>query len=344
MKAIVCTEYGPPEVLQLKEVVKPTPKNNEVLIRVHATSVNFGDLMARNFKAVSPREFNMPFILWLPAKFSFGINRPKITIQGSELAGEIEAIGSDVKRFKKGDQVFGYAGLSFGAYAEYICLPETGAVAIKPSNLSYAEAVTLPYGAIMATSLLGKANIQGGQKVLINGASGGIGSVAVQLAKYYGAEVTGVCGTPRLEFVKSIGADKVIDYTKEDFTQNGETYDLIFDILGRSSFSKLKHSLKPNGIYLLASFKMKALLQMLWTSLTRSSQKVICAFANESPESLTRIKKLVEEGKIIAIVDKSFPLEQIAEAHRYVETGHKKGNVVITVGNGDRTQAERNEH
>lgn len=331
MKAIVCEKYGPPEVLQLKEVVKPTPKDNEILIRVHAASVNFGDLMARNFKAVSPRQFNMPFLLWLLAKLSFGINQPKITIQGSELAGEIEAIGKDVKRFKKGDQVFGYPGLSFGAYAEYICLPEAGTVALKPSNLSYEEAVTLPYGAIMATSLLGKANIQRGQKVLINGASGGIGSMAVQLAKHFGAEVTGVCSTPRLEFVKSLGADKVIDYTKEDFTQNGETYDLIFDILGRSSFSKLKRSLKPNGVYLLASFKTKALLQMLWTSLTGSNQKVICAFANETPESLVFVRKLVEEGKVKAIVDKSFPMEQAAEAHRYVVKGQKKGAVVITI-------------
>jgi len=331
MKAIVCTKYGPPEVLQLKEVVKPTPKDNEVLIRVHAASVNFGDLMARNFKSVSPRKFNMPLFLWLPVKLSFGINQPKITIQGSELAGEIEAIGKDVKRFKKGDQVFGYPGLSFGAYAEYICLPEAGTVALKPSNLSYEEAVTLPYGSIMATSLLGKANIQRGQKVLINGASGGIGSMAVQLAKHFGAEVTGVCSTPRLEFVKSLGADKVIDYTKEDFTQNGETYDLIFDILGRSSFSKLKRSLKPNGIYLLASFKTKALLQMLWTSLTGSNQKVICAFANKTPESLVFVRKLVEEGKVKAIVDKSFPMEQTAEAHRYVEQGRKQGNVVIAI-------------
>jgi len=331
MKAIVYTKFGPPDVLQLKEVVKPTPKDNEVLIRVHAASVNFGDLMARNFKAVSPRKFNMPFLFWLPSKITFGLRKPNITILGSELAGEIEAVGKDVKRFKKGDQVFGYPGLSFGAYAEYICLPEAGTVALKPSNLSYEEAVTLPYGAIMATSLLGKANIQRGQKVLINGASGGIGSLAIQLAKHFGAEVTGVCSTPRLEFVKSLGADKVIDYTKEDFTQNGETYDLIFDILGRSSFSKLKRSLKPNGIYLLASFKTKALFQMLWTSLTGSKQKVICAFANETPESLAFVKKLVEEGKVKAIVDKSFPMEQAAEAHRYVEQGRKQGNVVIAI-------------
>ena len=331
MKAIVFTEYGSPDVLKLEEVEKPTPKDNEILIRVYATPVNFGDLMARNFKAVSSSKFNMPFLFWLPAKVSFGLNKPHITILGSELAGEIEAVGKDVKKFEKGDQVFGYSGLNLGAYAEYICLPEAGAVALKPSNLTYEEASTLPYGAIMATSLLGKANIQRGQKVLINGASGGIGSMAVQLAKHFGAEVTGVCGTPRLEFVKSLGADKVIDYTKEDFTRNGETYDLIFDILGRSSFSRLKRSLKPNGIYLLASYKMKALLQMLWTSITGGKQKVICAFANETSESLDFVKKLVEEGKIKAIVDRSFPMEQAAEAHRYVEEGHKQGPVVIAI-------------
>ena len=267
----------------------------------------------------------MPALLYLPSRMAFGWNKPKINILGSELAGEVEAVGKDVTKFKAGDQVFAYLGMNMGANAEYVCIPESGTVALKPSNLNYEEASTLPYGAIMATSLLGKANIQRGQKVLINGASGGIGSMAVQLAKHFGAEVTGVCGTPRLEFVKSLGADKVIDYTKEDFTQNGETYDLIFDILGRSSFSKLKRSLKPNGIYLLASFKMKALLQMLWTSLTGSKQKVICAFANETPESLVFVKELVEEGKIKAIVDKCFPMEQAAEAHRYVEEGSQAG-------------------
>jgi NADPH:quinone reductase-like Zn-dependent oxidoreductase len=334
MKAIIFTEYGSPDVLKIKEVAKPTPKDNQILIRVHATSVNFGDLMARNFKAVSLREFNMPAPLYLPSRMAFGWNKPKINILGSELAGEVEAVGKAVTKFKAGDQVFAYLGMNMGANAEYACIPESGSVALKPVNLSYEEAATLPYGAIMATSLLAKANTLAsvrGQKVLINGASGGIGSMAVQLAKHFGAEVTGVCGTPRLEFVKSLGADKVIDYTKEDFTQNGETYDLIFDILGRSSFSKLKHSLKPNGIYLLASFKMKALLQMLWTSITGSKQKVICAFANETAESLVFVKGLAETGEIKAIVERCFPLEQAAEAHKYVEEGHKKGNVVITV-------------
>lgn len=331
MKAIVFTEYGSPDVLKIKEIEKPSPKDNEILVRVHATPVNFGDLMARNFGNITLSEFNMPAPLYLPSRMAFGWSKPKVNILGSELAGEVEAVGKAVTKFKAGDKVFAYAGMGMGANAEYVCIPESGTVALKPANLTYEEAATLPYGAIMAVSLLAKANIQRGQKVLINGASGGIGSMAVQLAKYYGAEVTGVCGTPRLEFVKSLGADKVIDYTKEDFTQNGETCDLIFDILGRSSFSRVRRSLKPNGIYLLSSFKMKALLQMLWTSLTGTKQKVICAFANETAESLELVKKLVEEGKVKAIVDKSFPMEQAAEAHRYVEGGHKQGNVVITI-------------
>lgn len=331
MKAIVFTEYGSPDVLKIKEVAKPTPKDNEILVNVNAASVNFGDLMARNFGNITLSEFNMPAPLYLPSRMAFGWNKPKVNILGSELAGEVEAVGKDVKKFKVGDQIFAYAGMGMGANAEYVCIPESGSVALKPANLTYQEAATLPYGAVMAASLLAKANIQRGQKVLINGASGGIGSMAVQLAKYYGAEVTGVCGTPRLEFVKSLGADKVIDYTKQDFTQNGETYDLIFEILGRSSFSRVRRSLKPDGIYLLSSFKMKALLDMLWTSLTGSKQKVICAFANETPDSLIFVKKLVEEGKIKAIVDKSFPMEQAAEAHRYVESVYKKGNVVITM-------------
>ena len=330
MKAIVCTEYGTPDVLQLKEVAKPAPKDNEILIRVFATSVNFGDLMARNFKAVSPREFNMPFVLWLLAKISFGLNQPKISIPGSEFAGEIESVGTTVKRFKPGDQVFGFSSQIFGAYAEYLCLPEDGVLTKKPENLTYEEAAVVPYGAIMALNLLRKAKIQPGQKVLIHGASGGIGSAAVQIARHFGAEVTGVCGTPRLEFVRSLGADQVIDYTREDFTRNGESYDLIFDILGKGSFSRIKNSLKPDGILLYASFKVKQLLQMLWTSFA-GSQKVMCAIAPGSTEDLIAVKELIEAGKIKAIIDRCYSLEQTAEAHRYVETGHKKGNVVITV-------------
>ena len=330
MKAIVYTEYGSPDVLHLKEVEKPAPKDNEILLRIHATTVNFGDMLARNFNAVSPRQFNMPVLFWLPARLAFGLRKPRKHILGSEFAGEIEAVGAAVTRFKKGDQVFGYVGEGMGAYAEYRCMPEDGCVAIKPANLSYAEAAVIPYGSIMALSLLRKAKIQPGQKVLINGASGGIGSAAVQLARYFGAEVTGVCGTPRLEFVKTLGADHVIDYTKEDFTQSGETYNLIFDILGKSSFSRCKKSLKSKGIQLFASFKMKQLFQMLWTSLI-GDKKVICAIAPGSLADLISVKELVEAGKITAIIDRCYPLEQAAEAHRYVEQGHKQGRVVITV-------------
>jgi NADPH:quinone reductase-like Zn-dependent oxidoreductase len=330
MKAILYTEYGAPDVLKLTEVAKPAPKVDEILVRVHATSVNFGDIMARNFIAVTPRTFNMPWLLWILAKLSFGLSKPKTTILGSEFSGEIEAIGKDVKRFKPGDQVFGYLGQSMGAYAQYLCMPENGCLAIKPANLTYEQAAVIPYGAIMALNLLRKVNIQPGQKVLIHGASGGIGSAAVQIAKHFGAEVTGVCGTPRLEFVKSLGADHVIDYTQEDFTQNSETYDLIFDILGKSSFSRCKNSLKPKGIHLFASFKMKQLFQMLWTS-RASSRKVICAIAPGSTEDLLSVRKLIEAGNIKAIIDKHFPLEQAAEAHHYVETGQKKGHVVLTV-------------
>ncbi len=331
MKAIVYTKYGPPEVLQVKEVAKPAPKENEILVRIAAASVNYGDLVARNYKAISPREFNMPLLFWLMAKISFGISKPRTTILGSEFAGEIAAAGKAVTRFKPGDQVFGYLGQSMGTYAEFLCIPEDGCVAIKPANMSCEEAAVAPYGAIMALNLLRKMDIQAGDKVLINGASGGIGSAAVQLAKYFGAEVTGVCGTPRLEFVKSLGADKVIDYTKEDFTKSGETYDLIFDVLGKSSFSSCKRVLKQNGRYLLASFKMKQLFQMLWTA-KFGSQKVICAIAPGSVEDLNSVKALIEAGKLKSIIDRRFPMEQAGEAHRYVETGKKQGQVVITMG------------
>ena len=244
MKAIVYTAFGPPEVLQLKEVEKPAPKDNQVLIKIYATSVQYGDLVARNSRNISPREFHMPFLFWLINKVVFGFRKPKVNILGAELAGVVEAVGKDVKRFKEGDQVFGYVGPSMGANAEYLCMPEDGMVAIKPANMTYEEAAVVPYGAFVALNLLRKVNNQSGGKVLIKGASGGIGSAAVQLAKHhFGAEVTGVCGTPRLEFVKSLGADKVIDYIQEDFTQRGETYDLIFDILGVSSFSRCKSSL-----------------------------------------------------------------------------------------------------
>ena len=335
MKAIICTKYGPPEVLQLKEVEKPIPKNNEVLIKIHAASVNYGDTLARNFKEISPGKFNMLFLFWFFAKIYFGFRKPNITILGSDFAGEIESTGKDVISFKQGDQVFGYLGQNMGAYAEYLCMPEDGCVALKPTNMTYEEAAVVPYGAIMALNLLRKMNIKPGQKVLVNGASGGIGGAAVQLAKYFGAEVTGVCSTPRLELVRSLGADSVIDYTKEDFTQSGKTYDLIFDILGKSSFSRCKSSLSQNGRYLLASFKMRQLFQMLWTGMI-GSKRVICAIAPGSKEDLISVKELIEAGKIKSIIDRRYPLEHIAEAHRYVEEGHALGRVVITIEHNTR--------
>jgi NADPH:quinone reductase-like Zn-dependent oxidoreductase len=331
LKAINYEEYGSPEVLKIKETDMPVPKDNEILIRVHATSVNYGDLVARKFKYVTWREFNMPTPLLYLSRLMFGWNKPKKKILGSEFAGEVEATGKSVKQFTKGDPVFGYVGQNMGTNAEYMCMPENGTVAIKPENISYEEACVIPYGALMAMNHLRKVNVKKGQKVLINGASGSIGSAAIQLVKYYGAEVTGVCGTPRLEFVKSLGADKVIDYTKEDFTQNGKTYDVIYDILGKNKFDKCKNSLTDNGIYLLASFKMKQILQMLWTKLSGSKKKVICALATDTVEDLNKIKELVRIGEIKTIIDKIFPMDKAVEAHRYIEEGQKKGNVVITL-------------
>lgn len=331
MKAIVYSEYGAPNVLRLADVETPMPKNDEIRVRVRATSVTIGDLWARNFKAISAREFSMPFPLWLPSRMFFGMSKPRISILGSEFAGEVESIGKDVRRFKQGDAVFGYRGQSMGANAEYLCIPENGMVTHKPVNMTYEEVAAVPYGALTALSLLRKVNVQAGQKVLVIGASGRIGSAAVQLAKYFGAEVTGVCSTAGVDFVKSLGADTVIDYTNEDFTQNGETYDLIFDVTRKSSFAKCENSLKPNGVYLLASFKMRQVFQMLWTSIL-GGRKVVCALSGENVKDLDFIKELIEAGKINSVIDKSYPLEQIAEAHRYAETGGKRGNVVITVG------------
>ncbi len=330
MKAIVYTEYGSPDVLHLQDVPQPTPQENEVLVRVHATNINFGDLIARDFGKVTIRKFWMPWPLWLPAKLAFGYRKPRKQILGNEFSGEIAAIGSAVTRFKIGDPVYGYRGQAMGTYAEYLCMRENGLIALKPANVTFEEAATIPYGALTALTLLRKLNIQPGQKVLINGASGGIGSYAVQFAKLFGAEVTGVCGTPRMASVKSLGADKVIDYTCEDFTQNGETYDLIFDVLGKSSFSRCKNSLNPNGRYALASFSMGQVGQMMWTKLV-GGKRVICGLSSENPEALAEITNLISEGKLKTIIDRRFPLEQTADAHRYVESGSKQGHVVITL-------------
>jgi NADPH:quinone reductase-like Zn-dependent oxidoreductase len=330
VKAIVYTEYGPPDVLKLAEVEKPVPKDDEILVKVYAASVKIGDIWARNIKAITPRRFSMPFPFWVLTRLMFGARRPKKKILGAEFAGEVEAAGPKVTLFKMGDLVFGYRGPAFGAYAEYLCVREKGLAALKPVNMTFDEAATVPYGAMAALNLLRKVKIQPGLRVLVNGASGGIGSYAVQLAKHYGAEVTGVCGAPRAAMVRVLGADHVIDYTKEDFTQSGRTYDVILDVLGKSSFSRCRNSLSENGIYLLASFKMPQLWQMLKTSLRRG-KKVVCALSSETTADLLHIRELAEAGKIKTIVDKRFPLGQTADAHRYMEAGRRTGNVVVIV-------------
>jgi NADPH:quinone reductase-like Zn-dependent oxidoreductase len=327
MKAVVWTKYGSPDVLQLKEVEKPAPNADEVLIRIYATTVTAGDCEIRNLK--------LPVFISFPMRIWLGFIKPrKNTIPGTELAGEIEAVGKDVKRFKEGDQVFGSAGMGFGANAEYICLPEEpgemeGGVALKPANMTYEEAATVPFGGRDALHFLRKGDIQRGHKILINGAGGSIGTFAIQLARYFGAEVTAVDSTAKLDMLRSIGADRVIDYTQEDFTKRGETYDVIFDVVGTLSLSRSDNSLKQSGTYLLAN-PASQMVQALWTRMT-SNKKVIMETASGTVADLIFLRRLIEAGEIRTVIDRRYPLEQIAEAHRYVETGQKKGNVVITV-------------
>jgi NADPH:quinone reductase-like Zn-dependent oxidoreductase len=325
MKAIVYHEYGPADVLKLAEVAKPTPKDNEVLIKVHAATVTAGDVNARGFTFVPPG-------FGLISRLAFGYRHPRKAILGVEVAGEIEAIGKDVTLFKQGDQVFGSTGTQLGAYAEYVCLPEDAALVHKPAHTTFEEAASVPFGATTALYFLRDiAKLHAGQKVLVIGASGGVGVFAVQLAKYYGAEVTGVCSTANLELVKSLGADKVIDYTTEDFTRNGETYDVIFDIVpGRASFAHDKVALKPNGLYLAGAGGLKEFAQMAWAGLT-GGKKVVAGMAPDRKKDLVFLTPLLEAGKIRAVIDRRYPFEQTAAAHRYVDTGRKKGSVVITI-------------
>lgn len=331
MKAIVYKEYGAPDVLKIQEVDKPVPQKNEVLIRVYATSVNYGDLIARNFKNVTAREFNMPYLFYVIARFSFGFSKPKKQILGNSFSGVVESVGDNVKRFRIGVPVFGFTGENMGAYAEYVCMPENGILAEKPENMTFQESSTVPYGAVMASGLLKNVNIKKEHKVLIVGASGGIGIAALQLAKnHYGAEVTGVCGTQKVEFVKNLGADRVIDYKKDDYTKSGDTYDFIIDILGKGSYASYKPLLKQNGTCLFASFKTSKLVQMAWTHIS-GDKKVVCALANPTTNDLIFIKGMIEEGRYKSIIDQSFTLEQTNEAHTFIEKGMNKGNVVINI-------------
>ncbi len=328
MKAIVWTKYGPPDVLQLKEVEKPSPKDNEVLIKVYAATASTADTEFRRLK--------LPLLFAIPLRLYLGLIKPtRITILGTEFAGEIVSAGKDVTGYKPGDQVFGYTGLGMGTYAEYMSLPEkpsgmAGVLGKKPVNMSYEEAAAVPFGGLEALHSLRKANIQRGQKVLIVGAGGSIGTYAVQLAKHYGAEVTGVDKPGKLEMLRSIGADHVIDYTQEDFTKSGQIYDVILDTIGKSSFSGSLRSLEENGTYLNANPGLLGGVRMRWAS-KKSSKKVIPWTAGYTANNLLAIKELIEAGKIKPVIDKRYPLEQTAEAHRYVEARHKKGNVVITV-------------
>jgi NADPH:quinone reductase-like Zn-dependent oxidoreductase len=323
MKAVIWTKYGPPEVLQLKEVPKPIPKDNEVLIKVHATTVTAGDCEIRRFE--------IPIEYWLFARLCFGLRKPKrVNIPGSELAGEVESVGRDVTRFSVGDQVFGSPEMSLGAYAEYKCLPEDGCITKKPANITYEEAACVPTGGLNALHYLRKGNIRDGQRVLIIGAGGSIGTIGIQLAKSYGATVIAVDSTDKLDMLRKIGADEVIDYTQQDYTKSGEIYDVIFDIVGKGTFSQSKELLKNNGIYLMGNPRIGERFRGRWTSMT-SGKKVISKIANYRVEDLNYLKELFEAGKIRSVIDRSYPLEQIVEAHRYVETGQKKGNVVIKV-------------
>lgn len=321
MKAIVYKKYGPPEVMKLMEVEKPVPGDNEILIKIYATTVTSGDSRLRRADPFLVRLFN-------------GLTAPKkTTILGNELAGRIEAIGKDVKLFKTGDEVFGQTGLGLGANAEYICLPEDGSLAIKPASITYQEAASIPFGGSTALHFLRKGNISKGQKVLIYGASGSIGTAAVQLANYFGADVTGICSTANLELVRTLGARHVIDYTKEDFTSRQEIYDIIFDTVGTSPFSGCINSLDKKGVYLRAvNMDPGPMVRTLLTPLF-SSKKVIGGIAVERKENIVFLKELIEAGKYKPVIDRVYPFEQTAEAHRYVDTGRKKGNVVVIVQN-----------
>lgn len=319
MKAMVYLKYGPPEVLQLREVSKPVPKDNEILVKIYASSVSSGDSRMRRADPFAARLFN-------------GLTRPKkVTILGNEFSGVVEAIGENVKLFVPGDPVYGQNGLVMSTNAEYITIAENGPVAIKPANLSWEEAAVIPFGASTALEFLKMGNISSGKKVLIYGASGSLGTAAVQLARYFGAQVTGICSTRNIKLVESLGAHKVFDYTLDDFSKNGQQYDIIFDTVGKSPFNKCLKALKPTGFYLRAvHISLSPIIKGLWTNMT-SKKKIVGGIVKESKENLDFLRELIETGKLKPIIDRSYPLERLAEAHSYVDKGHKIGNVAITI-------------
>lgn len=325
MKAWVYEKYGPPDVLELKEVEKPTPKDNEVLIKIYATTVTSADWRVRSL--------NVPVGFGLISRLFLGVSRPRQPILGTELAGKVESVGKDVSKFKAGDPVFAFSGVGMGCHAEYKCIPENGAIVLKPANLTYEEAAAMSFGGTTALDFFRRAKLQSGEKVLINGASGAVGTAAVQLAKHFGADVSGVCSTTNMVLVKSLGANPVIDYTKDDFTENGETYDVIVDTAGTAPFSRSQASLKEKGRLLLVLAGLPDMLKIPWVMMT-SRKKVIAGPAGERAEDLRFLAKLAEAGAFKPVIDRRYPFEQIVEAHRYVDNGRKKGNVVITLENG----------
>lgn len=326
MKAVIWTKYGGPDGLVFQEIEKPIPKDHEVLVKVHATTVTAGDCEMRALK--------FPIWLRLPIRLFVGLRKPKnVTIIGQEFSGEVEGVGKDVKRFKPGDQVFGTAGFMIGTYAEYLCLPEDsdeGVLAVKPANMTFEEAAAVPTGGMEALHFLRKAELQTGDTVLINGAGGSIGTAGIQLAKYYGVEVIAVDSAEKLDMLTAIGADHVIDYQKEDFTKNGQKYDVIFDVIGKSHFSRSIASLSEDGVYLIANPRLPKMIRGQWVS-RRSNKQVVLEMTKQKAEDLIFLRDLIEAGKLIAVIDRTYSLKETAEAHEYVETGKKQGNVVVTL-------------
>jgi NADPH:quinone reductase-like Zn-dependent oxidoreductase len=322
MKTIVYTSYGSPDVLQLKDTEKPVPGRDEILIKIRATTVTSGDWRMRSLNV--PRGFK------LMVRLIFGISKPRKQILGTELAGEVVSVGENVNKFSTGDQVFAFCGAAMGCYAEYKTMPEDGLVVLKPANLTFEEAAALSFGGTTALDFFRRGNLQSGQKVLINGASGGVGTAAIQLARHFGAVVTGVCSSANIELVKSLGAHHVIDYTKEDFTKNGETYDIIMDTAGTAPYSRCKESLKENGRLLLVLGGLPDMIGIPWVHLT-GKKRIIAGPASERVDDLQTLARLAEEGVYKPVIDRRYRFEEMVEAHRYVDTGRKKGNVAVTL-------------